>query len=451
MRKQMITATAASTGRAARHKELSMSYQDPFRQTAALDEVLLDVAVLIELSPRDRRIAENRYRLLKTHLERDKSPLAPYLVDGVSLIYSQGSIATSTTIVSGTEDDRFDVDAIIEIDVPADWDDSRALDLLEDALQGFPGIVAIVRCTRCVQLQFAFMHMDVTVMDRRARIAIPRAGEIFHSPDEGDAYRVDSNPWGFTAWFRSTVGIGQTAFAESLGRHRAAAARSRLQFIDEQERLVVMKADQLDLPPMIPSAIDAQEAVALKLLKRFLNLRYENMTIDRPPSIYLTKRAGDVGFIPLGVSAQLFALADSTAKIMRAHIESGTRPQEENPSYPADRINDRWPRAGRDGIADMRTLAEQLEYLAERLEAMAVAPLADIAKAIDDLFGERIGQEQRAVLAARHDRRTSATPILSAARSGAIQAPAVVVSPERYREVPRHNFHPFVLDGEDDE
>jgi hypothetical protein len=201
---------------------------------------------------------------------------------------------------------------------------------------------------------------------------------------------------------------------------------------------------------MIPSAIDAQEAVALKLLKRFLNLRYEDLILNRPPSIYLTKRTGDVGYVPLGLSAQLFMLADSTAKIMRAHLENGTGPQEQNPSYPADRINDRWPRAGRDGIADMRTLAEQLEYLAKLLEAMAIAPLADIAKAIDDLFGERIGRDQRTVLAARHDRRTGATPILSAARSGAIQAPAIVVSPERYHEVPRHNFHPFVLDGEDD-
>ena len=29
--------------------------------------------------------------------------------------------------------------------------------------------------------------------------------------------------------------------------------------------------------------------------------------------------------------------------------------------------------------------------------------------------------------------------------------PAVVVAAERYREVPPHNFHPFVLDYGDDE
>ncbi|MGE3371504.1 MAG: nucleotidyltransferase [Rhizobiaceae bacterium] len=423
---------------------------NPFRQTDALDEVLLDVAALIELSPRDRRVAGNRYRLLKEHLERKGSPLAPYLVDGVSLIYAQGSIATSTTIVSGTEDDRFDVDAIVEIDVPAHWDNDRALDLLEESLQGFPGVVKIVRCTRCVQLQFAFMHMDVTIMDRSARLAVERAGEIFHSPDKGESSRVPSNPWGFTSWFRRTVGIGQEAFKEILRRHRGAAGRDRLPLLNEHERLVVAKADQIDLPPMIPSAIDAQEAVALKLLKRFLNLRYEGLPMKRPPSIYLTKRAGDVGCIPQGLTAQLFALADSTAKIMRGHVAAGTRPRELNPSYHPDRINDRWPADGAAGVKDMKMFAEHLEYLCARLEQMAIAPLDDMAKTIDELFGERVGKAQREAMAARYDRREEPGRLFAAPRSGAIAAPAIVPAPQTYREVPRHNFHPMILGGDDE-
>lgn len=426
-----------------------MTIHSPFHQTDTLDEVLLDVAALIELSPRDRKIAENRYRRLKAHLERNSSPLAPYLIDGQSLIYAQGSIATSTTIVSGTEDDRFDVDAIVEIDVPDNWDNSRALDILEDALQGFPGVVTIRRCTRCVQLQFPFMHMDVTVMDRRTRLAIARAGEIFHSPDKGAAARVPSNPWGFTSWFRGRIGFGQELFAESLRRHRGAVANSRLQYLDEEERMVVAKADQLALPPVIPSAIDAQEAVALKLLKRYLNLRYEGLPLTRPPSIYLTKRAGDVGYVGAGLSAQLYTLASSTSEILRGHIASGTRPREVNPSYPPDHINDRWPREVAAGVGDMETLADALEHLAACLNRMAAASLSDISLAVDELFGERIGKEQRAVLAARYDRRGSTAPVLSEARTGSIYAPAVVVSPERLREVPRHNFHPFILDGED--
>jgi hypothetical protein len=422
-----------------------MAEPDPFRNPAALDEVLLDVATLIELSPHDRKVAENRYRRLKTHLERSSSKIAPYLIDGISLIYAQGSIATSTTIVSGTDDDRFDVDAIVEIDVPDDWDNSQALDLLEESLQGFPGVDAIVRCTRCVQLQFPFMHMDVTVMDRRQRLAIARAGEIFHSPDKGAALRVPSNPWGFTDWFRGQVGVGRELFTESLRRHRATASRSRLRYLDEQERQVVAKADQHELPPAIPSAIDAQEVVALKLLKRNLNLRYEKSVLPRPPSIYLTKRAGSIGFMPLGLTAQLYVLADRTARIMRSHLADGTRPQEVNPSYPPDRINDRWPRAGAVGLADMKALAEALEHLAKRLAFMATASLSDIADTIDELFGERMGREQRALLVERYDRRDQASPVLAAPPSGGIYAPAIVAAPERMCEVPQHNFHPFVL------
>lgn len=427
-----------------------MAEQDPFRNTDTLDEVLLDIAALIELSPRDRRVAESRYRRLKTHLERSESPLAIYLVDGVSRIYAQGSIASSTTIVSGTEDDRFDVDAIVEIDVPDHWDNSCALDLLEEALQGFSGVVKIVRCTRCVQLQFPFMHMDVTILDRRERLAVERAGEIFHSPDSGPDARVPSNPWGFTGWFRGQVGIGQALFTEQLRRHRETLSKSRLMVLDEEEGRVVAKADQHDLPPVIPSALDAQEAVALKLLKRFLNLRYEDSPLPRPPSIYLTKRAGDVGYFPQGLSVQLYALAESTAKILRHHLADGTRPQEENPSYRPDLINDRWPRADA-LVRDMKGLAEQLEYLADRLSHMATASLAEIAKTIDELFGERVGKEQRDALAARYDRRSSPAVVLSEPRTGAIFAPAIVAAPERLREVPRHNFHPFIIGGEDKE
>ena len=420
---------------------------NPFHSTAALDEVLLDVAVLIELSPRDRRVAENRFRLLKTHLERPASALAPYLIEG-SRIYAQGSIASSTTIVSGTEDDRFDVDAIVEIDVPVGWDDDTALDMLELALQGFPGAIEIVRCTRCVTLRFPFMHMDVTILDRRKRIAVERAGEIFHSPDEGPSYRVESNPWGFTRWFRGAMKAGQQLFTDSVALRRAATSRDRLVVLDAERRALGHSLEQDDLPPMIPSRLDAQEAVALKLLKRFVNLHYETSSLRRPPSIYLARRAGQIGFFPQGLGVQLYMLAATTAEILRGHLASGTRPQEVNPSYPPDRINDRWPAAGAQGERDMRGCVEALEVLCRGLETMLAGSLSEIAERIDDLFGERIGKEARRVLANRYDRRAGATPNLAQPRTGAIGAPAIIAAPATARAVPEHRFHPYFLGDE---
>ncbi len=215
--------------------------------------------------------------------------------------------------------------------------------------------------------------------------------------------------------------------------------------------MLVAETEQLDLPPMIPNAMDAQEAIALKLLKRYVNLRYEDLALRQPPSIYLTKRAGDVGYVQEGLSAQLFWLTDSTAKILRGHLANGTRPDEKNPSYEQDCINDRWPGVGLAGQKDMSVFADALEHFAAKLEKMATASLSEIAEAIDELFGERIGKEQRAVLMKRHDRRDGSKPVLIAPRSGAIVSPAIVTSSSSYREVPRHSFHPLIMDGEDDE
>jgi hypothetical protein len=84
-----------------------------FQDTApGLDDLLLDVVTVIELSDHDREVADNRYRRLKSHLERPTSLLRPYLMNSTSLIYAQGSMAIGATIISGTDEDRFDVDAL---------------------------------------------------------------------------------------------------------------------------------------------------------------------------------------------------------------------------------------------------------------------------------------------------------------------------------------------------
>ena len=219
------------------------------------------------------------------------------------------------------------------------------------------------------------MHMDVAIVDRQKRIPGERPGEIFHSPDVGVSYRVPSNPWGFTDWFRSVVVPDQAEFAERIGKVRATQSQNKLEFLDYEERMSIRASEQQDLPPAIPNRMDAQEAVALKLLKRFLNLRYEELAFKRPPSIYLTKKTGDLGYVDGGLSVQLASLADFIAGEMRNHLAKGARPRELNPSYPPDEINDRWPRLDHGQNEDMETLAIALEDLVEALNKMAYAPL----------------------------------------------------------------------------
>ncbi len=426
-----------------------MTAHDRFLTLDALDSILLDVATQIEPSAADGRIADNRYRKLQEHLERPSSVLAIYLKNGSGLIYAQGSMATSTTILSGIDDDRFDVDAIVELDVPKQWSEHDTLDKLETSLQGFPGAVKIVRCTRCIQIQFPFMHMDVTIMDRSRRLPISRAGEIIHAPDIGHGARIPSNPWGFTAWFRGSMSVDQQTFADELRKRRGVQSKSRLRALDEREEMLA-KAEQVDLPPMIPSRLDAQEAVALKLLKRYVYRRYEKLTLKQPPSIYLAKRAASIGYVPQGLAAQLILLSESTAEIMRGHIASGTRPEETNPSYHLDKINDRWPAVGAEAVHDMRSFAECLEHLSTKLRRLARAPLNEIVEVMSELFGERVSTEVRSILKNRFDTRAGTSANLVQAATGNVAAPAIVRVSNDVRPVPKHNFHSLIIESEDD-
>ena len=202
---------------------------------------------------------------------------------------------------------------------------------------------------------------------------------------------------------------------------------------------------------MIPSEIDAQEAVALKLLKRYLNLRYETLPLKRPPSIYLAKRTGSVGYVAEGLTAQLVALAETTAAIMREHMAAGTRPREVNPSYPDDKINDRWPAEGAEGRRDMETFADALDHLGRRLGELAYAPLNEIVAGMSELFGERVGAEVKRHLAAQFDTRAGTAPNLVQTGTGNVKAPALVRAASDLRPVPRHNFHRMIIDDDADD
>lgn len=401
-----------------------------------LDDFLLDIATAIELSNRDRQVAENRYRRLKERLERPTSPLAPYLANNESRIYPQGSMATGTTVVTGTDEDRFDLDALVE--VKADKSPEEMMDLLYESLKDFPDALEVVRCTRCVQLRFAFMHMDVTLMDPNAEPRTERAGEIFHCPDEGASKRVPANPYGFSLWFRASVNQEDTKFAEALNKRRVENAIDRI-----SKGMELRAAEQDDLPHVLPPRLDSEQVVALKLLKRYLYMRYEERDVKRPPSIYISKLAADVGDSPYGLCAQLAALAHHIKGEMDGYIANGRFPDERNPSYDADRLNDRWPTTAE----DMKILSGDMSRLIKAIERARSSDFMEINKIFAELFGERITKRSAETVLARasaehekprlYEKGTGAVILTKAAA-----APAVALA---LAEAPRQHFHCEVL------
>jgi hypothetical protein len=407
-----------------------------FQYTApGLDDLLLDVVTVIELSDHDREVAENRYRKLKTHLERPSSSLREYLLNNASLIYPQGSMAIGATIISGIDDDRFDVDALIDMKVPAHWSDDDVLDQLFISLQGFPGAQKILRCTRCVQLQFAFMHIDVTILDPARDPRPERIGEIFHSPETGASYRVPANPYGFAVWFRSTVTYPPQEYLDEVQKRRRAYGIDRLPQLS-----IVEKAEQEKLPPIVPPRVDAQQVHALKLMKRYLYRRYEERRVKRPPSVYLTKKSVTCGYEPSGLTAQLERFAAAIKADMDAALAVNNGPDERNPTYEADRLNDRWPTTQ----GDRKMLADDMEDLIKALQEARQSEFTDMVAVLSDLFGERVSNKTIENFMKRVDQRSGRQTLRAERGTGAIIPATAVAAPAVARaavEVPRHNFH----------
>jgi hypothetical protein len=400
-----------------------------------LDDMLLDVVTVIELSDHDRQVADNRYGRLKPHLERPSSPLREALMNSASLIYAQGSMAIGATIISGTDEDRFDVDALVDMTTPPHWSDDDVLDYLFDALQGFPDVRKFVRCTRCVQMQFAFMHMDVTILDAARQPRPERVGDVFHSPHKAIGYRVPSNPYGFSAWFRTNVIQPSEDFEKSLRSRRSIYGIDRLPSFS-----IKAEVDQENLPPVIPPRLDGQQVLALKLMKRFLNLRYENRATRRPPSIYFTKLAVTCGYAPAGLTAQLERFASKVKNEMDAAYAVQKGPDERNPSYEHDRLNDRWPATQ----VDRKTLSDDMDYLLNALRLARNSEMKDIITIFATLFGERVSTRAQETFTKRMDQSMGRKTFRFERGTGTIIPVTAAAASAVVREAvaaPAHKFH----------
>ena len=169
--------------------------------------------------------------------------------------------------------------------------------------------------------------------------------------------------------------------------------------------------------------------------------------LRQPPSIYLTKRAGDVGYIAQGLTAQLFVLADTTRRDDARASRRWHTPRRDEPLLSRRTAS---MTAGRptacEGQRDMKAVRRAaLEYLAARLEQMAIASLSRNFQG--DRRAVRRADRQASsaqVLAKRYDRRREPVAPSSPRRAAArCMRPAIVTSAAQgLREVPRHNFHP---------
>lgn len=399
-----------------------------------LDALLIATVLELELSDRDNRVADKRYQFIPEHLQRPHSPVR-HLMDGAR-VYAQGSRAIGATIVDGaSEDDRFDLDAVLELPRPMDWTGATVLDRLFDAFQGFPDARNVERCTRCIQIQFAFMHLDITPMDPAPEPRLERVGQIYHSPDEGGVQYFDVNPFGFADWFQGTVAMPSRQFVEHVRLTRESVG------VRDRFATVFADADIDDLPTSTNPLRDAPQVLALKLLKRYRNLRYADRAQKRPISVYLSKVAAQVPLAQAGLCAQLEALAAELIRRIDEALLTRERPDERNPAFPKESFNDRWP----SDVTDLTVFRGDLEHLTKELARARRSEFSEIRKIFDALFGETVGERAAKAYAASVAGRTGDRPSYQPGR-GFVAAPALVApsgsAMSRTSRAPGHHFHP---------
>lgn len=324
--------------------------RDPFLHP--LDAILADIAIGVQLPPSLHGKACDRYEAVRTHAEREGSPLQGRILR----FYPQGSMAIDATTSTRGTDDEFDLDIVAALDVAPDAPPAEVLDLLYESVKDCPTSQKVVRQTRCVTIRYADrMHLDLTPAARLPHGA-ERESHIFHAHPDDPARlhaHVPMNAYGFAQWFWQ-----QTPLERRFGY----AFDARLRKAYGMEALAEAEVD--DVPDQVMLKVKSVTTVALQLLKRFRNIAYASYAGRIPPSVMLSCYAGLAAQPGLSLSDMLIRQARLIARELRQAAMRREKVMVLNPVFRRDCFTDRWP----ENLTQQEEFAVKLSELADGLE-----------------------------------------------------------------------------------
>lgn len=349
----------------------------PTSQGDVIDILLADLAIRVQLSPSNYSLAVYRANVLSDWVDRPASPLHGRVV----LTYAQGSMAYNATIARKLRTDEFDIDIIAQIIVRPGMTAKQVLDELYEAVRGEPGsryYKMVERRNRCVTIHYADgMHLDITpavLADGRS----PRTSFIFnHKPeDKSDltGYALWANPYGFAEWFKARTPSSDSFARAYMGRVQKWAAT------------LEARADMETVPEQKPPHEKSMAVIALQLLKRNRNVRFDGRSGRRPPSVMLSKFAAEVAVQTGSLFDQFRRLAQHVHDTIKLAHDQGRLVSVTNPTCTEDVFTDRWPASLNDQaiyIADLKHLLTKL-YELHRPDC----GLPEMQDILSDLFGE---------------------------------------------------------------
>jgi len=338
------------------------------------DQLLMDVAYKIQLTPSDHGEATQNYLAVSSYVDGTGS-----LLEGkVILIYPSGSFGIGAPILGKIRAHKHDIDVVIELDLPENSDPEWVLTLLERSLDRGPGSryhKMVKRNSRCVTITYADGHtLDVMPVVRRARIATERVSQLFHWKKETrKSYHKDVNPKGFTKHFKAHVGTNDI-FIKRFGNHRLA---------------VMAKAETEEFPEYEGLDQKSPRVVSLQLLKRARDISYRSNLFSRkrkPPSVVQAGLALEAGpILSPSLSQELLNVATYIRDTIRRCESQGILLDVRNISYYPDCFTDRWP-ANNEAQSAYRQDLDGL--IADIHELRSTADVEKQNKILVRLFGE---------------------------------------------------------------
>jgi len=400
------------------------------------DVLLADVAIRIQLPPSSYQLATDRVAKLATWLDRPDSALK----DGVSLVYPQGSMAINATIGSCLDRDEFDIDTIAQLIPRPGRSPQQALDQLYLAIKGAKGSRyhdMAQRNTRCITVIYADMHVDLTPAELIPG-GEPRLSAIFHHRPEEPASqgrRVIANPFGFAEWFN-----------EVTPRSASFEAFFEAQSMTMDGVFVAKDAAVEEVPEQTPAYRKPPAVVALQLIKRFRNVRYESRKGRRPPSVMLARLIAESGSPSGNPFDELLFQARKLEHYFSAHQRSNTLVRVVNPRCSEDVFTDRWPTS----LDEQQMFLTDLVYFRSQLQQLEQgADLEKISTVFSTLFGETVSRSVITKFADRsgqtiatgqlRSERATGRIDLSRSRIGTVAATTAAAS--QARSSPRHTFY----------
>lgn len=318
----------------------------PLQSTTWLDDILVRICVLLQLTKTQHADAEQHYLSVADWLGAPASPISALRPE----IYPQGSLRIGTTVRPWRREE-YDLDLVLWLALYRNADPIEVLNLVERRLREHRTYAPMVeRKNRCIRLNFAKQfHLDILP----ARPDLRFGGTHLLVPDRAAADWKESNPKGYAEWFE---GRGQLQVEEA------------------------MRAAVEPLPP--PEGAEDKNALQLsvQLLKRGRDIRFAENTDLAPISIVLTTLAGENY---AGERHPIQALYTIVQRIV-VSIPSTGRLVVCNPANPHEDLSERWD----ENPEAYRSFVSWMVELERDLAALQQLGVPEASKRLERLFGD---------------------------------------------------------------